>query len=593
MRACSREFKLQDVRGKVQDSGSWRKRAFLVAFSLISLLIPLPVSASVPLPSSPSWKSHDNDYSTGGAVADVNGDGWLDLLTSNGNDMAMDQNGVYMNNSGLLDTIASWRSSDNGYFGHCYAGDVDNDGFADLAVAYLGSGTSGEFMVRIYHNEAGTLGTSPWWKASDQHSSFDCCLGDVDLDGDLDLAISAGDAYQNETDSVRIYRNNGGIFDTLPYWTGHNGNCSDAIRFADIDNDGDLDLFVGQVVPNQDRGFVSMYRNNAGTLEDAPSWTARPGVGWVLRLALADYDNDGFLDLAAASNNQTGEPNSIKVFHNNGGTLDTIAAFTMLRSNQYSSCVAWADVNGDQYLDLAAGGWWEPAVVFENHAGILDTTPAWSWSPSPATDLVCEAVVWGDMTNGHLSSVNESYSGDGTRRLFNIHRRPLQALDSVYVEGAKVPVTGYCFDLLAGWVSFASVPPAGTNNVVFYYRFSEAPDLAVTNWGPTHGNYLFLNSTPDAVAEVPRPPVKPRLEAWPNPAAGQMRIGASAPAAAYGRTLAIYDMAGRVRRTLTSSTGSWTWDGRDRAGQMVEPGVYFAALDAGGPGLKLVRVSTD
>ncbi len=563
----------------------------LVLVSAFSFFIPHPCLAAIPLPSSPSWTSNSLDYSTGGALADVNGDGWLDFLMSNGNDMAMDFNSVYVNNAGTLETTASWRSTDRGFFGHCYAGDVNNDGLPDFAVAYLGSGTSGEKTARIYRNESGTLGAAPWWKAKDMHSSFDCCLGDVDLDGDLDLAISAGDAYRNETDSVRIYRNNGGTFDTLPFWTAHNGYCSDAVRFADIDNDGDLDLFVGQVVPNEDRGFVSMYRNNAGVLEDMPSWIARPGVGWVLRLAVGDYDADGYLDLAAASNNQTGEPNSIKVFHNSGGTLDTVAAFTMLRSSVYSSCVAWGDVNGDNYPDLAAGGWWEPVVVFENHAGVLDTTPTWSWIPSNPDDLVCEAVVWGDFRNGHLSSVNESYSGDGTRKLFTIHRRPLQALDSVYVDGARVPVAGYCFDLLGSWVSFAAAPPAGFNNVVFFYRFSEAPDLAVTNWEPSTGNHVFLNTTSVGVAAPPRLPARVRLEAWPNPAAGLMRIMSSGPTATPIRALTVHDMTGRARRTLSSSGGTWTWDGRDETGAPVPPGVYVATLGQGRPAVKLVRVS--
>jgi len=304
--------------------------------------------------------------------------------------------------------------------------------------------------------------------------------------------------------------------------------------------------------------------------------------------------SDGFLDLAAASNNQTGEPNSIKVYHNNGGTLDTIASFTMLRANQYSSCVAWADVNGDEYPDLAAGGWWEPAVVFENRAGVLDTAPTWSWIPSNRTDLVCEAVVWGDLANGHLSSVNESYSGDGTRKLFNIHRRPLQALDSVYVDGARVPVAGYCFDLLGGWVSFAATPPAGINNVVFFYRFSEAPDLAVTNWNQSHGNHVFVNTTPAGVATF-REQVEPgRMTAWPNPFRATVRLLARGNGS---NDLRIIDAAGREVRVLHAPHSlspipySLTWDGRDDAGRPVTPGVYFAALGQAGPSLKIVRVA--
>jgi len=556
---------------------------------LLTVIIPQPALAAIPLPSAPSWTSNDNDYSTGGAFADINGDGWIDFLTSNGNDMDMDFNGVYMNDLGTLEANASWRSLDAGYFGHCYAGDVDNDGLPDLAVAYLGSGSSGDRLARVYRNTGSGLETTPSWKAHDKHSSFDCCLGDVDLDGDLDLAISAGDAYQNETDSVRIYRNNGGTFDTLPFWTAHNGYCSDAVRFADIDDDGDLDLFVGQVVPNEDRGFVAMYRNNTGTLETTPSWIARPGVGWVLRLALGDYDGDGLLDLAAASNNQTGEPNSIKVFHNNAGTLDTIAAFTMLQAKRYSSCVAWADVNGDEYADLAAGGWWEPAVVFENQAGILDTTPTWSWSDP--SFLVCEAVVFGDLTNGHLSSVTEAYDGDGQRKLFNLHRRPIQFLDSVCVDSVRVPVAGFCSDPLIGWVSFASAPPSGTANVVFFYRYSMAPDLAVTNWDASHGNHLFLNTTPVGLAASPEPQAHTGLRAWPNPAAGRVTIALSGARTTAEQPVRIFDMAGRAVRTLGRTGDRWSWDGSDADGKPVAAGVYLA--ECGRARLKLVRVERD
>jgi hypothetical protein len=570
-------------------------RAFASLTALVvlalSVFVPRPVFATIPLPSAPSWTSRDGDYSTGGALADVNGDGWLDFLVSNGNDMAMNQNSAYMNNAGTLDTIASWRSSDNGCFGHCYAGDVNNDGLPDLAVAYLGSGSSGDHLARIYLNSGGTLGTSPGWKAADRHSSFDCCLGDVDLDGDLDLAISAGDPYSPiEYDRVRIYRNNGGTFDTLPFWSASDTNPSDAVRFCDIDNDGDLDLFVGQVIPDSGHGKVTMYRNNDGVLDTVPSWTAQQGVGWVLRLDFADYDKDGFLDLAVASNGQLSDPNSIKVFHNNAGTLDTIASFTMLRANQYSSCVAWADVNGDEYPDLAAGGWWEPAVVFENHAGALDTTPSWSWIPPNSHDLVCEAVVWGDVTNDHLSSVNEAYDGDGQRKLFNLHRRPLQFLDSVCVGGVRVPTAGFCSDPFGGWVSFASAPPSGTANVVFFHRYSAAPDLAVTNWEQSGGSYVLLNTTPAGISGSPELPVRSRLHAWPNPAASVMRIAASGSAAVPAGTVKIYDMTGRVRRALSSSACSWDWDGRDETGELVEPGVYFAARDADSPTLKLVRI---
>ena len=570
-------------------------RAAIPVLSLLAALIPLPTLAAIPLPGAPSWTSNDNDYSTGGAFADINDDGWIDFLTSNGNDMNTNFNGVYLNSLGTLGVNAAWRSLDAGYFGHCYAGDVNNDGLPDLAVAYLGFHDSGDHLARVYRNTGSDLETTPSWKAVDRHSSFDCCLGDFDLDGDLDLAISAGDAYAPiEYDPARIYRNNGTTFDTLPCWSARDTNPSDAVRFCDIDNDGDLDLFVGQVVPGSGGGKVVMYRNADGTLDTVPTWTGQQGIGWVLRLAFGDYDADGFLDMAVASNNQQGEPNSIKVFHNDDGTLDTIAAFTMLRADRYSSCVAWADLNGDEYPDLAAGGWWEPAVVFENQAGVLDTTPTWSWSDP--SYLVCEAIVFGDVTNGHLASVTEAHDGDGQRKLFNLHRRPIQFLDSVCVDSVRVPVAGFCSDPLMGWVSFASAPPSGTGNVVFFYRYSMAPDLAVTNWDASHGNYLFLNTTPVGIATHREEPKTSRLTAWPNPFRTTVRLLVAARSSSDVR---IVDASGRqvrilrVSRSPLSTAYSLSWDGRDEAGRPVAPGVYFAGLGSANPRLKLVRFSHD
>ena len=571
--------------------------ASIPVLSLLAVLIALPAFAAIPLPNAPSWTSNDYDYSTGGALADVNGDGWIDFLISNGNDMATNQNSVYLNSHGTLDTIPSWTSADNGYFGHCYAGDVNNDGLPDLAVAYLGSGVSGDHRVRGYRNTGSGLETTPSWKAGDRHSSFDCCLGDVDLDGDLDLAVSAGDAYAPiEYDRARIYRNNGTTFDTLPYWSASDTNPGDAVRFCDIDNDGDLDLFVGQVIPGSGHGKVTMYRNNGGVLDTLPSWTVQQRVGWVLRLALTDYDNDGFPDLAVACNSQLGDPNGIRVYHNSGGTLDTLPSFSMLDLEAEASCVAWADVNGDQYPDLAAGRWYGPVMVFENHAGVLDTTPTWSWTDPAPSNLVCEAVVWGDLANGHLSSVNESYDGDGQRKLFNLHRRPLQFLDSVCVGGVRVPTAGFCSDPLGGWVSFASAPPSGTANVVFFYRYSVNPDLAVTNWSQARGNHVFLNTTPAGVATPHEQVETTRLTAWPNPfrTAISLQLTANSPA-----EVAIFDAAGRrvhcfpAASCKLSAVSSFVWDGRDDLGRPVTPGVYFAALGSANPRLKLVRLSQD
>ncbi len=556
------------------------KMARVMTFLMVLLLG--SAQSQIPLPTAPDWSSIDTDYSTGGAFADIDGNGYLDFCISNGNDMAADPNAVYFNQNGNLETNASWRSTDLGYFGHCYTGDIDNDGDQDFVVAYLGDYQHpSELHVRVYRNTGTGLEPLPFWKAKDSVSSFDCCLGDFDLDGDLDLAISAGDAYRGAMDRVRIYRNNNGVFDSLPFWYAKLDTASDAIRFADIDNDGDLDLFVGH------RRKVVMYRNNNGSFDTIPEWVVRRAIGWVLRLELGDYDQDGYLDLAVASNDQLGDPNSIKVFHNNQGTLDTVAAYTMqTRGTQlYSSCVAWGDVNGDGFPELAAGGWWQPVVVYLNRCGVLDTTPSWSWSPANPSNLVCEALLWTDVRNCHLASVTERHNGDGIRKLFNFTKRPIQFLDSVKVNDTIVPRAAYCYDRHLGWCSFATPPSLGTDNVVFYYHYATTPDLAVTNWARTAGNHLFLNTTPTAIAQN-QPSSKPvlhKLIVHPNPASGPVLLTTFGPLPA---TVDIFSQDGRLIEKLIIKHSSPV-----RYNRNLPNGVYFITAPGYQP-VKLLRLES-
>jgi hypothetical protein len=541
---------------------------------------------AIPLVSSPSWSSTSNDYSTGAGFWDIDTNGCIDFCMSNGNDMALDYNAVYFNSGGALENTASWRSSDNGNYGHLYLGDINNDDLMDMAVAYLGP--SGDHRARIYKNTGGTLTTSPWWKSKDTTTFFDCCLGDVNNDGYLDLAISAGDAYGSLKQPYKIYFNQSGTLDTLPGWRSTNLVQSDAVRLADLNNDGKLDLI------GDGKGFICVYYQRGDTFERLPSWVDTAGNNTMgTRLAVGDYDNDGWLDLAAVQNGQMGGTNQIRVYHNNSGTLTKPPAYRLQRRNTYSSCVAWGDVNNDGYLDLAAGGWWEPVVVYENRAGVLDTAPGWSWRPSSSQDLVCETVVWGDLRNRYLVRANEAASGNGARKLFYLRHMPFQEFQGVEVNSVPVPRADYCFDPLTGCVSLRDAPPAGTDNVVFRYAYSEHPDLGLTNWEPSDHNYVFLNTAPTGIADRARPVRPARLRAFPTHFSGALNLEVEIPRGALG-SIHAYAADGRAVGTVAAdlSTGSHRlcWPGA--AG--LTPGVYFVKLSCSNGmdfGCKVIRIN--
>ncbi len=524
----------------------------------IILLVINLLTGIIPLANVPSWSSIDNDYSTGAGFADINNDGYLDFCTSNGNDMAFNKQGIYFNNLGVLETSASWRSQDSGMFGHLYLGDVNNDNLVDMAVAFLGP--QGDCRTRIYYNVGTTLGYLPGWISLDADFSFDCCLGDFDLDGDLDLAVSAGDAYTNIRSPVKIYRNNNGSLEPLPCWTAFDSTPSDAVRFCDLNNDGYLDLIVGY------RRKLAVYYNHNGTIENMPSWQIS-FHSWVLRLATGDFDNDGWQDLAVAGNGQLASDSSwIKIFKNNYGTLTSSAVYTFSRQRRYNSCVLWADFNNDGYLDLATGGWWEPVMVFENASGTFDTVPDWLWNGG--YNLVCEALVAGDVRNRYLQVRSDTFITDGARRLFYARKIPIHQLIGVYHNNTLVPSGCYAYDPQAGWISINRNFSLG-DTIIIEYKYSRYPDLAVSNWHYSAGNHLFYNTTQPAITNTQYLSEKIKPDVYPNPFS--TRIFFNLP---LGTEIVIYHISGQKITKINAP--AYFWDGKDQRGRIVPAGVYLA-----------------
>lgn len=453
------------------------------------IILILSILFYIPLPNSPSWISIDNDYSTGGGFWDIDNNNYIDYITSNGNDMAFNKNGIYFNYNGELERSCSWRSLDSGYFGHLYLGDVNRDGNFDLAVSYLGIGNiSGK--IRVYLNNGTGLNPLPDWLSRENLHSFDLCLGDYDLDGDLDLAVACGDAYNNIKEPAMIYQNNNGILDTLPIWVSLDSSPSDAIRFIDINNDGYLDLVSGH------RRKINIYISNNGNFPQRPTISFSV-PGWVIRMAVGDYNNDNYYDLAVACNGQlTGDRSRILVYKNNLGNLDTVPIYTLLTNTRYSSVVSFGDLNGDGYLELACGGWWESACVFENFQGSYLQTPQWSYNWG--TNLVCENIMFGCIRNDHLVDTSEIIIGDGTRRLFNIKKIPIQKLNSVYLNGRRLNWQEFSFDYLTGYFTFSFTPQIG-ETIIINYIYSPYCDLGITNWNMRQGNLLFLNTTSSGI----------------------------------------------------------------------------------------------
>jgi hypothetical protein len=452
-----------------------------------SLIFITSVKAQVPFITSPTWQSADvASYSTGAAWADINKDGWLDLVVADGNDIARQHVKVYLNSSrGSLPAMPSWQSADIDYHGHLSVGDVNNDGYPDVAVSvYLGVG-GGKGKLKLYVNRSGTIESTPSWASRDSFSTFSCAFGDANGDGYLDLAAACGEPYGSRPEKNRVYYNHGGQLDSLPGWMSSELSYSCDVGWADFDNNGSLDLvFANEQAPDR------IYRNYRDSIGTVPIWSSADASQYANSLAIADVNNDGYLDLAISDNFQMGGTGRFKIYLNNGGPVGTTPWWTSAWYG-YGSGIALADIDHDGDKDLVTGAWWDTCRVYMNNSSSFSQTPQWQ----SATTSTVEAIVFGDYDNVGLDTINIHFMSDGLKKLYYLPRAPLQRILSVTWNGDPDSVSRYCCDVDNGWMSFSHSPSPGVS-IDIRAVASRSLDFAVSNWDDTVGNYVFRNVLP-------------------------------------------------------------------------------------------------
>jgi hypothetical protein len=459
--------------------------------ALLCTTAALVAQLPVPFAQTPAHETDKTGVTTGGAFADINQDGWPDLVVANGNDIKRQRVAVYLNSKGQFPVRPSWSSADVDYHGHLDVGDVNGDGWPDVAVSvYLGAAGFGEKgRVKLYLNDGqGQLSSQPSWVSQDRFYSFSCALGDYDADGDLDLAVATGEAYKNPKDYDRIYRNDGGQLTALPVWLSSVATHSMDVAWCDVDDDGDLDIaFAGA------KGGNTIHRNSAGVIPTAPTWTSTDGGSKHSgnSLCFGDIDGDGRPDLIVSDNKQLGGTGTFRAYRNLGSSFGTSAFWASnYFGNGYTSAVRLLDYDRDGDLDLVAGGWWTTTAIFRNDAGVLSKSPNWQ---SSGTSVV-EALFCADIDrNGLRQQLSEVLPVRPGRTLYQLRHAEVQQLQSVRVDNFALQPGQYSFHRESGVLSLAQAP---ARNLHVDYLWSEATDLGVTNWDQDKGNFIYPRRAP-------------------------------------------------------------------------------------------------
>jgi hypothetical protein len=144
---------------------------------------------------------------------------------------------IYKTTNGHLENWASWTSFLNdGVLSVAFA-DINADGWLDVIVGCY------DTPNRVYYNMGnGDIETSPSWSSTIVTDTWQLALGDIDNDGDIDLACGA----QGNGDLDVVFENTGSELNPVPTWTSGLPTNTIGMVLADIDLDGDLDLVTAQ-----------------------------------------------------------------------------------------------------------------------------------------------------------------------------------------------------------------------------------------------------------------------------------------------------------------------------------------------------------
>jgi len=293
-------------------------------------------------------------------------------------------------------------------------GDYDEDGDLDLALGTF-------YGAVVYRNDNGQL--QPFWRNSDYTSGVRW-IEAIPNNGSLEL-ITVGRSENADAGAPGInyvYQLDTNGFSEVGDETPGVGDFrrSDTgiwrIAVADYDGDGDLDLATAKNDVANNSCLIRMYRNNgSGQFQnDGCVMTMNlPTYFWVNSMAWGDYDNDGDPDLLVSGYNDTYEGGFAGLLENTGNTLAPIS--TLESGDVYDATdVSWGDYNEDGYLDIAITIYFAQEIrVYPNQQGSFDPNTYLSISTVASGNQDYAATVeWADINqDGHLELIYTTDSG--------------------------------------------------------------------------------------------------------------------------------------------------------------------------------------
>lgn len=306
------------------------------------------------------------------AWGDYDGDHFIDVFVgqSNTGSGSSASGDVLRNNSGasFTNTSAATGLNDPAFHQNVAWSDIDNDRDLDLLIAMEGPDPNVHPKHEIYLQGPGThftpVGAATGFQADYGMKAYGMAIGDTDGDGDKDIYLSTciggGNIRNNFFQNMLVETGSLGFVDIADSNGTQFMQNSYNAEFHDLDDDGDLDLFM----VGADRAPSKIWRNDGGNMfTDIDTITGHPLLddpgGDLNGGRVLDYDNDGDLDLFMHDHLQIIDvgytsDSARKLYRNDGNWEFTDVTVTegLFNINQGAYDSTWGDIDNDGDQDL-------------------------------------------------------------------------------------------------------------------------------------------------------------------------------------------------------------------------------------------------